>query len=264
MTLALSLTYDDLLALLATPGHGGHDRDDVLDLIDEFDEVEEEEEEDGDEDDDDGDDDGGGRSSDDDRIARIVTRETRKAAKAARRSVLESLGFQSEDEAKSFAEAARKRQQENEDEATRRQREADEREARAVDRERKANEKAVRADVRAALLDAGVNPDRMDRATRNVLADLGDDLSDVDDDSIVEAVTTLAEKDSPEWFTSRGEGDEDDERRKRKPAGGALPDRKRKDGARAGVSALADGEARALAEIKRRRELARPTGGTAA
>lgn len=225
----------------------GLDDDDLDDLLDDLEEAEEEEEEPGEEDDDDDvddDDEGGddgrrGRSGGDDRTSRIVTRETRKARNKARKELLAELGFDTVDAAKTFTDEARRRQQENESEAERRQREADERERRAEARERAAAEKAVRADVRAALLDAGVNRERLDRATRNVLADLGDDLTDLDDDAVAEAVETLV-GDSPEWFTV---GDNDDDARRRTAAAASSARHGRRDrGRQAGKSGFDRGE----------------------
>jgi hypothetical protein len=127
-----------------------------------------------------------------------VDRAARQAVKDAEKALGEKYGMTPE-QAKKLAEDRQAAEDAAKDDVTKAQEQAKAREVAADERERKAAAKERAADVRSALLAAGVKPDRLAKAERIVELD-----DDADSDAITAAVESL-KGDTPEWFPVPGQ-----------------------------------------------------------
>lgn len=150
-------------------------------------------------------------------LNKLMTKEKRAGERAARKAIADELGV-SIDEAKSILEAARKREADEADEVTRATSEA-EQARQELASERKARQRAeLRSQLQEALsvhTDAEGNampirPERVKLALRLGL-DTALGLEDGDPEERVEAAVESLFADSPEWFGSRGSGDDNDD-----------------------------------------------------
>ncbi len=139
-----------------------------------------------------------------DASAAAIRREAeRRAKKDAEKALSEALGVPIE-EAKQIIAERKTAQEAAATEAEKREAAATKREADALARESAAVAKERAADAKVALLEAGVNPERLKRATAMLLGDLD---ADADEESITTAAAAL-KTEMPELFgaTQRGNG----------------------------------------------------------
>jgi hypothetical protein len=131
-----------------------------------------------------------------DASAAAIRREAeRRAKKDAEKSLSDALGC-SLDEAKQIIADRKAEKEASATEAEKREAAAKEREDKAAERERLAAEKGLRADAKAALAEAGVNPERLKRATAMLLGDLE---ADADEEAVTAAAAAL-KTEMPELF----------------------------------------------------------------
>lgn len=131
-----------------------------------------------------------------DASAAAIRREAeRRAKKDAEKSLSDALGC-SIDEAKQIIADRKAEKEASATEAEKREKAAQDREAAAAERERLATEKGLRADAKAALAEAGVNPERLKRATAMLLGDLEPDA----DEEAVQAAAAALKTEMPELF----------------------------------------------------------------
>lgn len=131
-----------------------------------------------------------------DASAAAIRREAeRRAKKDAEKALSDALGC-SIDEAKQIIADRKAEQAESATAAEKREAAAKEREDKAAERERTATAKERAADAKSALVEAGVNPERLKRATSLLLGDLEDDA---DEDAVTAAAAAL-KTEMPELF----------------------------------------------------------------
>jgi hypothetical protein len=157
-----------------------------------------------------------------DQVTAIAARERAQGERAAAAKVAEALGMTVE-EAKTFIDGAKERERAAMTEADRKLAEATDKEKAATAATAKAAEREHNANVRVALIDAGVPKAKAERAARLVDAAIG-----ADDAAIKTSIESL-KGDWPEMFATVEEGEGDDGK------GGANGDGKTKGKATSGT-----------------------------
>ena len=153
-------------------------------------------------------------------VTGIATAQAAKAARAERKRLMETFGVKDEAELKAVLDAAKQRDDADASEVDKLKREAQETKDAAAAREAKAAEKIKTADVKAALVDAGVTDAKARaRIATLVLVELTDD--DEPDDDAIAAAVELVKADMPTLFGASDDDDDDDKTKpKPKPTSG--------------------------------------------
>jgi len=130
-------------------------------------------------------------------VTRIAAREKDEGERAATRRLLEAAGVKDADELKAIVEAARKRDEAELSEAQRSAKAAESAVKAAEERERVAAAVAHAANVKLALIDAGVPREQLDVVSRLVDVETGAD------EKAIKAAVDAAKKALPAAFTAQ-------------------------------------------------------------